>query len=566
MNYPIRLVLLCALLFSSCEEQLDFFDGDIQDPDLSGEIQGPIGYYSFTTDDLIEELTGSDADIRVDRATDGGISIAYNESFALEDEFSFAAVIEDITILESIASPLASEDAVFGTSNQVTVTNQNIAVLNQYNTPQAITLSETLNFEGNNLSKLDFNNTNLNVVIGSNANTTATIQVTIPSLVEADTNTPLDFSLQVPRQGEVSQTIPLSSYEADFTYDGNNYNQTYNSFVIDAITSLALEVGDVLSKNDVFDIRFEILDIDSNVVYGLFASESQNINIPDIKLDFFDDITIDELSISGAAIDVFVKNSLGVSFDMDVQNSTFTNASGNSQNLVLNESPRRISKASYSASNNAVTPEETVIALNKDTSNLPELLEILPSNLDINIDVETVEEAGFFAFDQSNLEGNVDVVIPIDFKIKGLEFEDVIDLEIDIAEEDTEQFESAELHLNMASNFPLDVAAQLEFLDASGALLEQIKFYDKDGVAFTNNRIDLIRGNANFDATTRKTIGVEEHYLVITIKKESIDQILEINALQLKLEVDTVGDGEVKFFDDYKLDLQVGTSVNLKTN
>ena len=73
--------------FSSCEDRLDFFDGDIEDPDLSGEVQGPLGYYTFTTDDLIDELTGSDSDIIVDKATDGGISLVYNESFALQDDF-----------------------------------------------------------------------------------------------------------------------------------------------------------------------------------------------------------------------------------------------------------------------------------------------------------------------------------------------------------------------------------------------------------------------------------------------------------------------------------------------
>ena len=158
------------------------------------------------------------------------------------------------------------------------------------------------------------------------------------------------------------------------------------------------------------------------------------------------------------------------------------------------------------------------------------------------------------------------MVIPLDFKIKGLEFEDTIDLEIDLSEDDVEQFESAELHLNMNSNFPLDVSAQLQFLDASETLLEGIKFYDQDGVAYPNNKIDLIKGNDDFDSNTRKTIGAKDNYITIKLKKESVDQILNINYLQLKLVLDTVGENEVKFFDDYELDLQVGTSVNLKTN
>ena len=104
------------------------------------------------------------------------------------------------------------------------------------------------------------------------------------------------------------------------------------------------------------------------------------------------------------------------------------------KNLVLNDSPKRIDQATYSSATNEVISEESQISLNKDTSNLPELLELLPTNLNINIDVETIEEPSFFAYNQSQLEGNVDVIIPFDFKIKGLEFEDNIDLEIDIAE------------------------------------------------------------------------------------------------------------------------------------
>ena len=115
------------------------------------------------------------------------------------------------------------------------------------------------------------------------------------------------------------------------------------------------------------------------------------------------------------------------------------------------------------------------------------MLELLPTNLNINIDVETIEESSFFAYNQSQLEGNVDVIIPFDFKIKGLEFEDNIDLEIDIAEDDIDQFESAELHLNIGSNFPLDVSAQLQFLDVSDAMLDSIIFYDNDGVSYPDN-------------------------------------------------------------------------------
>ena len=324
----------------------------------------------------------------------------------------------------------------------------------------------------------------MNVVVSSNAKTSAEIQISIPSLLNTTSNNPLDFSLDIPNQGQVSQSFDLSDFEADFTFDGNNYNEVFNNFFINTVTTLDVKLGDVLSKSDAFDIRFELIDIDSNVIYGIFAKEQQSVNLPEIELDFFEDIGIDELSISGASIEMLIANSLGVAFDLDVQNSIFTNAAGNSENLVLNDRPKRIDHATYSSATNEVISEESQISLNKDTSNLPELLELLPTNLNINIDVETIEESSFFAYNQSQLEGNVDVIIPFDFKIKGLEFEDNIDLEIDIAEDDIDQFESAELHLNIGSNFPLDVSAQLQFLDVSDAMLDSIIFYDNDGVSY----------------------------------------------------------------------------------
>ena len=184
----------------------------------------------------------------------------------------------------------------------------------------------------------------MNVIVSSNAKTSAEIQISIPSLVNTTSNNPLDFSLDVPNQGQVSQSFDLSDFEADFTFDGSNYNEVFNNFFINTVTTLDIKLGDVLSKNDAFDIRFELIDIDSNVIYGIFAKEQQSVSLPEIELDFFEDIGVDELSISGASIEMLIANSLGVAFDLDVQNSIFTNAAGNSQNLVLNDSPKRIDK------------------------------------------------------------------------------------------------------------------------------------------------------------------------------------------------------------------------------
>ena len=62
---------------------------------------------------------------------------------------------------------------------------------------------------------------------------------------------------------------------------------------------------------------------------------------------------------------MFIANSLGVAIDLDVQNSIFTNAVGNSQNLVLNDSPKRINQATYSSANEVIS-EESQISLNKE--------------------------------------------------------------------------------------------------------------------------------------------------------------------------------------------------------
>ena len=64
---------------------------------------------------------------------------------------------------------------------------------------------------------------------------------------------------------------------------------------------------------------------------------------------------------------MLIANSLGVAFYLDVQNSIFTNAAGNSENLVLNDSPKRIDHATYSSATNEVISEESQISLNKDT-------------------------------------------------------------------------------------------------------------------------------------------------------------------------------------------------------
>ena len=68
------------------------------------------------------------------------------------------------------------------------------------------------------------------------------------------------------------------------------------------------------------------------MLYMVFSLKSNKVLIyTEIELDFFEDIGIDELSISGASIEMLIANSLGVAFDLDVENSIFTNAAGNSR-------------------------------------------------------------------------------------------------------------------------------------------------------------------------------------------------------------------------------------------
>ena len=58
------------------------------------------------------------------------------------------------------------------------------------------------------------------------------------------------------------------------------------------------------------------------------------------------------------------------------------------ENLVLNDSPKRINQGlfyTYSSATNEVISEESQISLNKDTSNLRELLELLPTNLPLTL-------------------------------------------------------------------------------------------------------------------------------------------------------------------------------------
>ena len=88
----------------------------------------------------------------------------------------------------------------------------------------------------------------MNVVVSSNAKTSAEIQISIPSLLNTTSNNPLDFSLDIPNQGQVSQSFDLSDFEADFTFDGSNYNEVFNNFFINTVTTLDVKLRCFIKK------------------------------------------------------------------------------------------------------------------------------------------------------------------------------------------------------------------------------------------------------------------------------------------------------------------------------
>jgi len=332
-------------------------------------------------------------------------------------------------------------------------------------------------------------------------------------------------------------------------------NQPFNRMEVRSRVFVPAPTGGLVefSANDQVTVNFEIADFNIQRVFGYFGQFEETVDPGTIDLDFdfsiFDEQS-EPLLFDNPTMRIYVENSIGVPFqvalDVDAQGFFGDQASLNPPLLEFN----------YPDMNNIGATTITDIVLDKNNSNIVQLLSIFPKMLTYS-GTGTVNPAGNtgeenFITKDSRLAVSAEFDLPFKFSAKNLVYRDTgealnLDLEEGLTVDDIEVAELKILHRN---GLPMRTLLNIIALAPDGTESRVV-----ENVAIPAAAVNS-QGRVTPDL-------IAEGELFVTLTPDQIHQLEQAaqNIYEIRFQTFNDGNTPVGMFTDYAIELQIGMKV-----
>jgi len=520
----VPLVSILGACISAYQEIIPNRIRVIWDPSLAV----PLVKTSITLDDFLEQLDTTDL---LNPNDEGVISFFFEERIASQPAGELY-VIPDQEFDEVVGLP------------------------SEFFTP--FTINETIEFEetfvldldtedGERLDSIILNNGNLVTTLDLDFTANeGTIVLEIPAVRLANGEV-LVQEFQFTGGGRPTRTASTSLEGASLVL--NDENGLRNKFVFNAIVTLTYQNTAITAASA--DINFALTDLDWQGVYGDLSSRDVPTASGSIPFDIFGDINQGQFRLSDPRMNLILNNSFGLPVQIELDNIITIGNDGTVlplQGSVVDD-PQILGSPNLNQIGESVT---TTIAFNSTTSNLADMLAILPNRLDYSVNgiVNPGGDNNNFVLDSSIVEGILEVEVPLSGSISNLTYEtdfsfslDSIDLAVD----------SAAVIINSQNTLPLDLDVQLFLLDEDFEVIDSL---------FANP--DLIIAapvDSNGDVTDEA-----DNSTSVVANRATLDNLATASYLRLAVRVNTSNGGttSVNLRPEYGLSVQVGVITNFE--
>lgn len=408
------ITLFCiSLIFSACVNDLDF--DKAEDFEINVGLDIPILKAELNLDKFITDNTQY-----ISVGSSGEMTINYREENAFEFELPDFASVEDQTIFD--------ESLIIG----------NVDVEFE----REIDEIEELTFNTLSLGSGDIKFTINTLAIAD----PVTISIGIENATK-DGN-PVEFTFTSTGTNEVHD-FNLDDVLFDFTDPGSAANSLKFSF---SLSSSPAQVGQA------YDVKIDLSDVGIEALTGHFGQ--LEVDIPDgefdIEIEQFDNF-IDGLWFTDPEIRLHTYNQMGVSFGFDID------FEGEREGIIrdLNLTNLNITQAPSIGQQT----DET-LTVDNNSANLSEFFESFPNTIGYSgkatLNPLNASTENFISVD-TRLYGDLEIDIPMDFKVENLIYDYLIE-DVEILNEDDE-FSEVKLKFTCENMFPLDAEIILDLLD-----------------------------------------------------------------------------------------------------
>lgn len=352
-------------------------------------------------------------------------------------------------------------------------------------------------------------------------------------------------------------TIPVVNYNLDLQGmpGSSNIHNTFYTTFIGSIDSTGRIIN--LSLQDSVFVQTGITNLVADRGYGFLGydtiSGNERVTLDNVNGFFDGAFELDDVQLS-----LEVKNYVGAPFAMRV-NGLKSFSDNETRNLTWNQLGFNFSvpRANETSPGAIPTPGILTINLDKNSSNIQDLVEILPNEVEFDLEAfmnHNQSSADFSQFLNTNygIEADLQATIPLQIGLDSINFQDTVDFTYNSLDQDW-RLEGGDLIIKADNSFPFDINVEIILHNNGGVVLDTLKASDLIAAAPVD--------------TNQRSIGTTASTIRCSLSGSNRNSIQNTAFMVFKTYFDTPdASGLVKIYSDDYLDLQLIADFRLSTD
>jgi hypothetical protein len=531
----ISIIFLLILSISCMDERYDFTK--ISDEmEIKPVISAPIAFGSVSIADVLDKANGVDLIREFEDKllyltySDELISLKASEVIDIPDQ-SFLELYLDSEFEFPSGFPAGAKVSLHKTQNGVFIYNKN-----------------------EKIDSIFLKNTILRINVSSTFKHSGTLTIQSPNI--STNGVPFNQTVVISDiSGNFDESIDIPLNSSKIALENSNPDTTFLplEFDLELVSS-----GAGISSGDKCIISMSLINLDFNSVFGYFGDYELLYEFGGLGIDLYVGEIVGDISFYDPQVHVGINNSYGIPVSV-VLDDVIARSQVSNTNMELTFSGINPILISFPS-----VPGESVhtdILIDRNSSNLGEVLEIQPSDFSFKVTAVTnptsTGTGNNFVTDSSMINADVKVVLPLWLKMDGYTITDTVSLDVEV--ELGEFYDMVTyLRINLAAEngLPVDAAIQVVFTDENYAVLDSMFEESKFLLAATIDANDVVTEKTNIDKVIEFT---EERLETIRTAKQAI---VKMNFSSAKVNENRY----VKFFSDYRFDYKLKIKTNLTLN
>jgi hypothetical protein len=526
-----KFFILPVVLLASCTaEFFDDFD-KIGSVYWNPEIGLPIAGGTFTIEDYVDAVSG---EVTVSQDADGVVVFEYMGDEVSSDKAEDMIAVPDQSFTESIS---------LGTV-EATGLPVNLIITKSYDYEFAVATDDA-----DLLDSMIFKSGMLNISLDGDFPVSGQIDLLFSSIKQNGQvlQRTYAWTYNPSSPGQVFiDNIDLSDAFIDYTKNGT----TTNNFAFHVDLTINYE-GQAISSANKLDIGLTMTNPSFRIVYGKFAQRPFVSDQQSVLLGILEKVGATGFYLDNPQIEFNIKSSFGLPVTAQLSSLIATNSTGATlpfSGSIVN-SPISVGSPSINEIGSYI---ETSISINKDNSNIVDIIAFLPTELSYQFD-GIAESQGpnieQFTLDTSRVIGSYKIKLPLSGHVE----EFISSQEFDFDGSDLDPLKQAKIILHTTNGLPLTVGVELIFLDINNAPIDTLF----SGTNFLNPGITDINGFVI--SQTEST--VEEILSAAEIDKLKLTRKIRMVSI-LNTGLDGTENVKIRIQDEVRVNIYIQTALS----